>query len=240
MIVEVCANSYESASNALKAGADRVELCSELALGGVTPSHGLIQKVVEGLSIDVNVLVRPRSGDFTFSDDEFDVMKRDICFCKDVGCNGIVSGVLNLDHTIDIERTKELIDLAKPLSFTFHRAFDWVGNPQEEVHKLIKIGVDRILTSGQQSSALDGIALLTNLKDTSNERLLIMPGGGINQQNIAQFKNEGFKEIHFSATKLHKTIERPSVSMNSDRFFDETRLAISDLSTIEHLISLVK
>jgi copper homeostasis protein len=240
MIVEICANSYESASNALKAGADRIELCSELALGGITPSHGLIQKVVEELSIDVNVLVRPRSGDFNFSDDEFDVMKRDIKFCKDVGCHGIVSGILKPDNTIDIERTKELIELAKPLSFTFHRAFDWVSDPKMAIQKLIEIGVNRILTSGQKSSALDGITLLTSLMKTTNERIIIMPGAGVNQHNIIQFKDVGFKEIHFSGTKLHKRIEVPNVSMNSQRFFDETQLAISDLNTIKHLIALVK
>jgi len=240
MTVEICANSYRSALNALQAGADRIELCSELALGGITPSHGLIQKVVEELSIDANILVRPRSGDFTFSDDEFDVMKRDIRFCRDIGCNGVVSGILTKNHRIDIARTKELIDLAKPMSFTFHRAFDWVDNPLEAVQELMEIGVDRILTSGQESTAFDGITLLTNLKKIGDTKIIIMPGGGVNESNIVHFKNEGFKEIHFSATKLHKRIEAPRVSMNSNRFFDETQLAISDQGTIEHLITLVK
>ena len=129
MIIEVCTNSYESALNAQKAGADRIELCSELAVGGITPSHGLIQKVIEDLSININVLIRPRSGDFTFSTTEFEVIKKDIQWCKELGCNGIVSGVLNADNTVDIKRTKELVDLAKPLSFSFHRAFDWVKDP---------------------------------------------------------------------------------------------------------------
>ncbi len=240
MIVEICANSYESASNALKAGADRIELCSELGVGGVTPSYGLIQKVVEELAIDVNVLIRPRSGDFTFSEDEFDVMKRDIAFSKSIGCKGIVSGVLIRDSKIDVARTKELVDLARPLSFTFHRAFDWVENPLEAIKDLIAIGVDRILTSGQESTASDGIALLTQLRKVANEKLILMPGGGINEKNIVQFKNEGFKEIHFSATTLHKTIDVPKLAMNSSRFFDETQRAISDTSKIEKLIALVK
>ncbi len=240
MIVEICANSYESASNAMHAGADRIELCSELALGGITPSYGLIQKVVEELSINVNILIRPRSGDFTFSDDEFDVIKRDVCFCKDIGCNGIVSGVLTKNGSIDIARTKELVDLAKPMSFTFHRAFDWVDNPQKAIQELIEIGVDRILSSGQQSNAFEGISLLTDLKNLADGRIIIMPGGGINELNIVKFKNEEFKEIHFSATKLHKRMEAPRVSMNSNRFFDETQLPISNQDTIEHLINLVK
>ncbi len=240
MNVEICANSYKSAFNALIAGADRIELCSELAVGGITPSYGLIQKVKKELDIAVNVLIRPRSGDFTFSDDEFDVMKRDIQFCKDLGCSGIVSGILTKDAKIDIARTKELVALAKPLSFTFHRAFDWVINPVEAVHELIEMGVDRILTSGQASSAVHGLELLSNLKKASSDKIIIMPGGGISEKNIEQFKKEKFKEIHFSATTLHKTIEAPEVSMNSDRFFDETQIAYSDLKKLEKLIALVK
>jgi copper homeostasis protein len=240
MKIEVCANSYESAMNAQKAGADRIELCSELAVGGITPSHGLIIKVLEELSIYVNVLIRPRSGDFTFSKAEFEVMKKDIQFCKDLDCNGIVSGVLNDDGTVDIKRTKELIDLAKPLSFTFHRAFDWVKSPLTEIEKLIEIGVDRVLTSGQETTAIKGIHLLTKLQNEANNKLVILPGGGINSSNALEFKKAGFKEIHFSATKLHKTIAVPHVKMNSSHFFDETKLAISDVSTISSIIDLVK
>ena len=165
MIIEVCANSFESALNAQKAGADRIELCVELAVGGLTPSHGLLQKVIEELSIDVNVLIRPRSGDFTFTDAEFDVMKRDILFCKEMGCSGIVSGVLTKDNSIDIERTAALVALAKPLSFTFHRAFDWVVHPKKAIEELVQIGVHRLLTSGQESSAINGIQLLKNFAE---------------------------------------------------------------------------
>ena len=240
MIVEVCANSYESALNAEKAGANRIELCTELAVGGLTPSHGLLQKVTEDIAIKVHVLIRPRSGDFTYSDSEFEVIKRDILFCKEIGCNGIVSGVLNKDNTIDVERTKALVELAKPLYFTFHRAFDWVENSQKAIEELIAIGVDCVLTSGQESAAENGIELLKNLKDLVDNRITIMPGGGINKSNILQFKNAGFNELHFSATSLHKSIEIPKVSMNSTRFFDETQIAISDVDKIKELMTLVK
>jgi len=240
MLVEVCVNSYESAFNAEKAKADRIELCAELAVGGVTPSHGLLEKVMKELSISTHVLVRPRSGDFTFSDSEFDIMKRDIHFCKELGCSGIVSGILNLDNTVDLERTTALIELAKPLSFTFHRAFDWVVNPIIEIENLIRIGVDRVLTSGQESSAEKGIALLKKMKHLVEDRITIVPGGGIHNNNILKFKNAGFTELHFSATSLLKTIEKPNVPMNSSRFFDERQLAISDLSKIKELIALVK
>lgn len=126
MVVEICANSYQSALNAQNAGAKRIELCSELASGGITPSYGLLKQVIDTLSLSVYVLIRPRSGNFNYSEEEFDVMKQDIQLCKNLGYQGIVSGVLNKDNTIDIERTKELIELSKPLEFTFHRAFDCV------------------------------------------------------------------------------------------------------------------
>ena len=125
MKLEICANSYQSASNAEKAGAHRIELCAELAVGGITPSYGLLKKVMHDLTIPVHVLIRPRSGDFTYSDAEFQIMKENILICKELGVTGIVSGVLKLDNTIDIERTKELVAVAKPMNFTFHRAFDW-------------------------------------------------------------------------------------------------------------------
>ncbi len=140
MILEICANSYQSAINAEKAGANRIELCSELAVGGITPSYGLLKKVMADLTIPVHVLIRPRSGDFTFSDAEFDIMKENILLCKELGVSGIVSGVLHTNNTIDIERTKELVEHSKPMNFTFHRAFDWVLNPEEEIKKLEKIG----------------------------------------------------------------------------------------------------
>ena len=240
MKVEICANSYESAINAEKAGADRIELCTELAVGGITPSYGLIKKVIEDISILVNVLIRPRSGDFSYSDAEFDIMKRDIMFCKEQGCNGIVSGVLKIDNTIDLLRTKELIEFSKPLSFTFHRAFDWVENPQKAIEKLVDLGVQRVLTSGQEISAVSGLELLKILHQQCEDRLIILPGGGVNEENVVQFKNTGFKEIHFSATKLRRTLSTVKISMHSDRFFDETQIAISDFDQIKKMINLVK
>lgn len=240
MLIEICANSYESAAIAQKAGAHRIELCSELAVGGLTPSHGLLQKVIEEISIETYVLIRPRSGDFTYTNEEFDIMKKDIAYCKQLGCGGIVSGVLNSDHTIDIERTKELVELAHPLSFTFHRAFDWVINQVEALDHLCDLGVSRILTSGQQTTALKGLDHLKKLQLHAKQTCLILPGGGINKSNAMQFKNAGFNELHLSATQLHTTIDKPAVSMNSERFFDETQRATSDLETIKTILDLVK
>ena len=230
MLIEICANSYQSALNAQNAGADRIELCTELSVGGVTPSLGLLKKVAQEISIPVHVLIRPRSGDFCYSDEEFEQMKTDIEICKKLGFQGIVSGVLNSDNTIDIIRTKELIELSNPLSFTFHRAFDCVSNPKESLEQLIKLGVDRILSSGQEEKALKGISLLKELKDAASDNIIILPGSGINSTNIDKFKKLGFSEIHTSASKR----------LPSSAFFDKTPKTVSDFETIKQLVKLAK
>ncbi|GAA3563669.1 copper homeostasis protein CutC [Snuella lapsa] len=236
MVVEVCANSLESAVNAEKAGAHRVELCSELAVGGVTPSFGLIKKVTEALSIPVFVLIRPRSGNFTYNEGEFEIMKQDIILCKELGCAGIVSGVLNKDQTIDITRTRELIALSSPLNFTFHRAFDWVPDAKLALGQLMEMGANRVLTSGQQASAEKGVELLQTLNALAKDGIGILPGGGIKPENAALFKNANFSEIHVSASTIETVSERPEVPMNSDKFFDETIRSYSDVATIQKIL----
>jgi copper homeostasis protein len=238
MLLEICANSYQSAINAEKAGANRIELCSELAVGGITPSYGLLKKVVENLNIPIHVLVRPRSGDFTYSDAEFQILKEDILICKELGVSGIVSGILNIDNTIDIERTKELVRIAKPMNFTFHRAFDWVLNPVDEIKNLEAIGVDRILTSGQETSAEKGLNKLIEFQKATS-KISMMPGGGIHKNNIKLFQENGFKEVHLSATSQTKTIEKPSISMNSNKHFDETQVATSDIDHIKTCLDII-
>ncbi|MFC0603797.1 copper homeostasis protein CutC [Winogradskyella pulchriflava] len=200
MLLEICANSYQSAKNACDAGAHRIELCQELSVGGVTPSYGLLKQVIDNLRISVFVLIRPRGGNFVYSEDEFEIMKHDIQLCKELGCQGIVSGVLNADKTIDLRRTKELVDLSRPLKFTFHRAFDEVVNPKEALEQLINLGVERVLTSGQKQSAELGIDLLKELHELSKGRIMILAGGGINSENASKFKEIGLKEIHASAS----------------------------------------
>jgi copper homeostasis protein len=231
MLLEICANSYQSAKNAQDAGAHRIELCSELSVGGITPSYGLIKQVIDTLSIAVFVLIRPRSGNFTYSEEEFDIMKHDIQLCKNLGCPGIVSGVLNKDNTIDIERTQELIELSKPLEFTFHRAFDCVENPQEALEQLINLGVERVLTSGLEASAEKGLELLKQLKEHVNGRITILPGSGINLQNAKLFKDAGFLEIHLSASKVVKNNSKSSM-------FDEIQKE-SNTDTINSILKII-
>ncbi|MCB0399423.1 MAG: copper homeostasis protein CutC [Winogradskyella sp.] len=200
MKLEICANSYQSAKNAYDAGAHRIELCQELSVGGITPSYGLLKKVVGEIDIPVFVLIRPRGGNFVYSDNEFQVMKTDIQLCKDLGCKGIVSGVLNSDKTIDIKRTKELVELSKPLEFTFHRAFDEVRNPKEALLQLIELGADRVLTSGQKTTAEEGLELLIELNVLAENRITIIAGGGVSSENVMLFKEAGLTEVHASAS----------------------------------------
>ena len=196
MIIEVCAESYEYAEKAEKAGADRIELCKHLHLDGLTPNYKTAKKTIENLNIPVFVLIRPRHGDFNYSEKEFELMKADIVKFKKMGCKGIVSGILNNDNTIDIKRTNELVNLSRPLEFTFHRAFDVVTDPLKELEKLIQLGVERVLTSGQKQKAVKGIELLKELKKNAKDKIIIMPGSGINKLNIMNFRS--FNEIHGS------------------------------------------
>ena len=192
---------------------------------------------MQDLSIPVHVLIRPRSGDFTYSDDDFEIMKEDIQLCKELGCAGIVSGVLHQDNTIDLQRTKELVEISQPLNFTFHRAFDWIVNPLESLRQLEEIGVNRVLTSGQELTAENGISLLTSLKDET--KVTIMPGGGIHGDNVLLFREAGFSEIHLSATQQNQTIEVPKISMNSLKHFEETQISTSDIKTIQNILSKI-
>ena len=196
MIIEVCAESYEYALKAEKAGADRIELCKDLHLDGLTPDYESAKRTIDSLNIPVFILIRPREGDFIYSNEEFELMKRDIIKFKEMGCKGIVSGVLNDDNSIDVKRTKDLIELSRPLEFTFHRAFDIVSDPLKEIENLIRMGVDRILTSGQKNKAIEGLYLLEKLNNISKKRIVIMPGSGISNTNFKKFKS--FNEIHGS------------------------------------------
>ena len=196
MIIEVCADSYEYAEKAKKVGANRIELCKHLHLDGLTPNYKTAKKTIYKLNIPVFILIRPRKGDFNYSEKEFELIKADIIKFKEMRYKGIVSGILNNDNTIDIKRTNELVELSRPLEFTFHRAFDVVSDPLNEIENLIKIGVARILTSGQKDKAIEGLELLKEFKNISKNRIKIMPGSGINKSNIVSFKS--FEEIHGS------------------------------------------
>ena len=225
MIVEICVDSIDSALIAEKSGANRIELCSSLALGGITPSWGLIEKIVQKLSIGIHVLIRPRGGDFTYSESEINLMLADIEMAKSLGVSGIVSGVLNSDHTLDIENTKRLINAGAGLPFTFHRAFDWIPNKEDALGQLDDLGVQRILTSGGCTKAIDALSTLTTWN--RNYQTTILPGGGINSSNYKAFQTAGFEEIHLSATKIIDKGE-VEIPMNAPKYLVENGRILCD------------
>ncbi|MEX0363640.1 MAG: copper homeostasis protein CutC [Allomuricauda sp.] len=240
MLVEVCANSLESALNAQEAGADRIELCSELGVGGITPSAGLIALVKKALKIPVHVLVRPRGGHFTYTHAEFRTMKQDIEVCRTLGVEGIVSGVLLPDFELDVDRTLELINVSRPMRFTFHRAFDWVPNPQKTFKQLEAMGVDYVLTSGQETSSEIGLELLKELNSVSRG-VKVMAGGGIKLENAEQFKSAGLTAIHLSGTSFGNNIALESkISMNSNTHLREDQVAVTNLETVRQIVRRVK
>lgn len=198
--IEICANSVASCLEAQKGGAYRVELCAGIPEGGTTPSYGEIAVARELLNIKLNIIIRPRGGDFLYSDVEHKTMLHDIKIAKKLGVDGVVIGCLKADGTIDMERNRELIAAAEGMSVTFHRAFDMCKNPFESLEQIIALGCDRLLTSGQQPTAIEGISLLSQLVEKAGDRIIIMPGSGVNEDNIAILADQTkAKEFHFSA-----------------------------------------
>jgi len=235
--LEICANSITSAINAEEGGADRIELCDNLWEGGTTPSLGTLEVVKSNIRIPVFVLVRPRGGDFVYTDLEFEVMKQDIVLSKKKKADGIVSGVLLPDGRVDIERTKELVKLSCPLPFTFHRAFDLTPDPMGALEDVIHTEAKRILTSGQQTSALEGVELLSELISKSEGRISILAGGGITIKNIDDLINLGVTEFHLSAKSASPGLANYSnkVPMNSSGDIPEDKLIISDVAKIKEI-----
>lgn len=233
MIIEICANSFASAKAAQNAGAHRIELCTQLSVGGLTPSHGLIAKIIEELEIPIHVLIRPRAGDFVYSLAELDIMKRDIAYCKEIGCEGIVTGVLTENNELDYGATKELMKAAQGMEFTFHRAFDLVANASKTLKELERLEVTRILSSGQRPKAIEGMGLLKIMKDIS-EKVQIMPGSGINETNALAFKEAGFEMLHFSASKSI-AIPKNTTAVS----FNDGAEGVSDEVQIRNIISML-
>jgi len=191
---------------AQEGGADRIELCDNPAEGGTTPSAGIIEMVRKNLSIDVYVMIRPRGGDFYYSNYEFHAMKHDIAQCQKLSVDGLVFGILNPDGTIDKKRCQELITRARPLKVTCHRAFDMTRDPFEALEDCIEAGFDRILTSGHETQAIQGAKLLAELVKKANGRIMIMAGSGVNEETVASLVQvSGVPEIHFSATTFRES-----------------------------------
>lgn len=235
MILEICANSIQSALIAQEAGAKRIELCENLNEGGTTPSFGTIYEARKHLHINLFVLIRPRPGDFLYTKEEFEIMKSDIEVCKKLSCDGIVVGLLTKDGEVDYERTQELVKLASPMGVTFHRAFDRCNDPFKALEVIINTGCERILTSGLKNSALEAIELIKTLVEKAGDRISIMPGAGINSTNILELKNiTKAKEYHSSAKR-----KRPSLMnyINSELEDDKVQLQVSDAIEIKNMLA---
>jgi copper homeostasis protein len=228
--VEICIDSVESALAAERGGAQRVELCSDLVEGGITPSAGLIATVRQRVKIGLQVMIRPRGGDFHYSDDEFDIMRRDIRMAKQLGANGVVLGLLDADGNVEVERTRELVELARPLNVTYHRAFDMARDLEKSLEDVIKTGADRILTSGAAVAAPDAVPVLKKLISAAKDRVIILVGGGMKPHNAcAVIKATGAEEIHAG---LRTTQEGPM------RFRNE-KLVMGTIPGLEYNRTLV-
>ena len=198
-IIEIATTDFTTTKSAVEGGADRIELCAALSDGGTTASFGTIKKCREAFNVQLFPIIRTRSGDFFYTDEEFDIMINDVRLCKDLGCEGVVVGLLNKDGSIDIKRTSRLIEMAYPLEVTFHRAFDRSRDPFEALEQLIKIGCNRILTSGQRPSAPQATDLIARLVETADQRIIIMPGSGVRTDNIKELAEKTkAQEFHSS------------------------------------------
>jgi copper homeostasis protein len=240
-ILEIISFNIESCCIAQAAGANRIELCDNPNEGGTTPSYGFIKAARKLLQIPLYAMIHPRGGDFLYAADEFDIMKTDIAHCKELGCDGVVFGLLNQDGSIDKKRTVQLVELAYPMGVTFHRAFDRCVNPFEAMEHIINIGCERILTSGQHEKAMDGTALISDLIKQADERIIIMPGSGINSNNIIELAEKtGASEFHTSARVWkNSNMEHLNYAMNENLQSvtineEEVRILVEQLSAMSN------
>lgn len=240
--VEVCAFSLESCVVAEQAGASRIELCGGLYEGGTTPSSGLISLVKKQVNIDLFVMIRPRGGDFFYSQSEINVMKADIKVAKDLGANGIVLGILQKNGEVNFAQTKELIDIAYPLKVTFHRAIDVTPDPFEALETIIESGCERILTSGQRNKAIDGIETISKLVEKSKNTIEIMAGSGVNAENAHFFLQKGVNAVHLTGKKIVQSkmeYRKENVSMSDIEGISEFDLVLADFQKINDVVKIV-
>lgn len=212
LLLEICCYSAENAVRAEGSGAGRIELCRDPASEGLTPTYNEILRARAALHIPLFVMIRPHAKHFGYTMDEFRLMQRDIAFCRDAGCDGVVFGLLGEDHTVDVIRNAQLVELARPMQCTFHRAFDQVNNPHSAMEQVIACGFSRILTAGCPGNAEDGTEALRAYITQSAERITIMPGGGITERNIAAVMREtGAREFHSSARNMEHSLDTNNV-----------------------------
>lgn len=241
--LEICCYSAESAILAANAGANRIELCENFTEGGTTPSYATIKYVVGKLGIPVNVMLRPRGGDFLYTDMEFEIMKQDAQVMKDLGVNGIVFGILSKDAEIDLNRTNTLMELIHPLDCTFHRAFDMCKDQFKALEQLKKVGIKRILTSGGENTSVKGIDMITNLVKEAKNEIIIMPGSGVTPDTLEEIMHKTKAvEFHSSAkTFINTKMEhfKPNINMGIKNDIDEYKKISVDTDSIKDMIKIL-
>ncbi|PLX06781.1 MAG: copper homeostasis protein CutC [Marinilabiliales bacterium] len=239
--VEICTDTIQSVESAIKGGANRIEICSALELGGLTPSIGFVKHAVDKNQIKVNVLIRPRPGSFVYSDEEYKIICEDIKRFKELGINGIVCGILKADGSVDFERTKEIVALSNPLEFTFHRAFDNCLNPEKAIQDVLNTGANRILTSGFERNVTDGMDNILKLHNKYGNSIIIMPGGGINIDNAKTFLKNGINEIHLSAGKFKVDLSYSNSKLaGMGHYLKDNKIgySFSDIEIINNIVNL--
>ncbi len=244
MICEVVVYNIESALKAQEGGADRIELCDSPADGGTTPSLGTVEVVRQNVTMDVFVMLRPRGGDFCYSSYEFYAMKRDLLQCQKLSVDGFVFGILNPDGTIDKKRCKELVDKARPLKVTCHRAFDMTRDPFAALENCIEVGFSRILTSGQQPKASEGLDMIRQLVEKAGNRISIMAGSGVNEHTVQEIVSKTkVKEVHFSATSHRAspmTFQNQGISAMGEEGKSEYRVRTVDPDRVRKIRELAQ
>jgi copper homeostasis protein len=233
--LEICAQSLTSALVAQAGGAHRIELCSALEVGGLTPSYATLIETRKRLNIEICVLIRPRAGDFFYSDVEFDLIKKDILFCKQQGVEGVVVGILNQNRTLDLKKMDILAQLAYPMDIVCHRAFDQTPDPFEALSQLQNLGFQRVLTSGQSQNAMDGKEILRGLVEAADGKIEIMPGAGVNVNNIQELINyTKATTIHTSAkAKIKSSIQDKTDGWRDNDFWE------TDVEIVKQLVALI-
>jgi copper homeostasis protein len=235
--LELIAFTIQSCIDAQAAGADRIELCDNPGEGGTTPSYGFIKTARQKLSVDLFPIIRPRGGDFLYNADEFEMMKADIKLCKEIGCNGVIFGILSADGNIDKKRNSQLVDIAYPLGVTFHRAFDRTNDLLKAMEDVIDIGCERILTSGGVPNALEGADNIAALVNQASDRIIIMPGSGVRSQNLRELmKKTGATEFHSSA-RIHKPSAMQFFGRTMNEELTEVALDIEEAKKLASILS---
>jgi len=239
-IIEIATSDFETTRSAVAGGADRVELCANLAEGGTTASYGTIRRCREAFDVLLYPIIRPRGGDFLYSDEEYEIMLHDVKLCKQLGCDGVVIGMLNTDGTIDQKRTTALVETAYPMGVTFHRAFDRCSEPFVAMEQLIGIGCERILTSGQQATVNGGNKLIAELNRAANHCIIIMPGSGVRKENIKDLAEvTGCTEFHSSLrSKAKSQMEfiHPAFETSSESYWNNS-IDPAEVSALKNILN---